>query len=175
MIRGSMFVTRRLMSSKPHKDTAKALQNAFLRSVKKTDDMSPPSTPQVPPVPEKDVGNVKEEPKVPPKVQPQVKPSTTTESSPFSKILQFIPRITVIGVGGGGCNAVDNMVDRGLSGVEYLSCNTDAQHLTGTKTENRIQLGKTLTQGLGCGANPNAGYVEFSLLPLTVGAVMNMM
>jgi cell division protein FtsZ len=48
-----------------------------------------------------------------------------------------------------------------LTGVDFLACNTDAQHLVGCKTENRIQLGKNLTQGLGCGANPNDGYVYY--------------
>jgi cell division protein FtsZ len=88
----------------------------------------------------------------PPKPQtPPVQPQFATD------IFEFAPRIKVIGVGGGGCNAVNNMIDRGLTGVDFLACNTDAQHLVGSKTDNRIQLGKNLTQGLGCGANPNDG------------------
>lgn len=65
----------------------------------------------------------------------------------------------VIGVGGGGCNAVNNMIQRELVGVDFICANTDVQHLARTLTENRIQLGRDLTRGLGCGANPNQGYI----------------
>lgn len=50
------------------------------------------------------------------------------------------------------------MIARGLQGVEFLVCNTDAQHLRTTLTENRVQMGPDLTGGLGCGANPEVGY-----------------
>jgi cell division protein FtsZ len=62
-----------------------------------------------------------------------------------------------VGVGGGGCNAVNNMIQRELVGVDFICANTDVQHLARTFTENRIQLGRQLTSGLGCGANPNQG------------------
>lgn len=66
-------------------------------------------------------------------------------------------RIKVIGVGGGGCNAVDSMYDRGLSNVEYYVVNSDLQALKRTKCPNRIQIGAELTQGRGCGADPRLG------------------
>jgi cell division protein FtsZ len=69
----------------------------------------------------------------------------------------FSPRITVIGVGGGGCNAVNNMISMGLDGVEFLVANTDAQSLVHSKSERRVQLGHHLTQGLGAGAKPDIG------------------
>nr|CCA15485.1 cell division protein ftsZ putative [Albugo laibachii Nc14] len=69
----------------------------------------------------------------------------------------FAPRIIVVGVGGAGGNAVNNMIARGLQGVEFMVCNTDAQHLQTTLTENRVQMGPKLTGGLGCGANPELG------------------
>lgn len=72
---------------------------------------------------------------------------------------EFAPKISVIGVGGAGGNAVNNMIMRGLSGVEFLVCNTDAQHLATTLTDNRLQIGRDITQGLGCGANPDVGKV----------------
>lgn len=72
---------------------------------------------------------------------------------------EFAPKICVIGVGGAGGNAVNNMIMRGLSGVEFLVCNTDAQHLATTLTDNRLQIGRDITQGLGCGANPDVGKV----------------
>jgi len=67
------------------------------------------------------------------------------------------PRIVVFGVGGAGGNAVNNMIDAGLKGVEFVVANTDAQHLSFAKTDRRIQLGETITQGLGAGAHPEVG------------------
>ena len=67
------------------------------------------------------------------------------------------PRIVVFGVGGAGGNAVNNMIDAGLEGVEFVVANTDAQQLAFAKTERRIQLGATVTQGLGAGAHPEIG------------------
>ncbi|GAB5458948.1 MAG: hypothetical protein Hens3KO_19780 [Henriciella sp.] len=67
------------------------------------------------------------------------------------------PRIVVIGVGGAGGNAVDNMIEANLRGVEFFVANTDAQAMTRSKTENRIQLGLETTSGLGAGARPEVG------------------
>eukprot|EP00936_MAST-01D_sp_MAST-1D-sp1_P002441 g2441.t1 len=72
-------------------------------------------------------------------------------------ISAFTPKIVVVGCGGGGGNAVNNMIARNLEGVEFLVCNTDAQHLATTLTDNRVQLGAEVTGGLGCGANPDMG------------------
>ncbi len=69
----------------------------------------------------------------------------------------FTPRITVIGVGGGGTNAVDNMISLNLQGVEFVVANTDAQQLMHSRADRRIQLGPHLTQGLGAGAKPEIG------------------
>ena len=65
--------------------------------------------------------------------------------------------IKVIGLGGGGCNAVNRMIDAGLSGVEFYAVNTDVQALRGSKTEQTVQIGSSLTRGLGAGANPDIG------------------
>ena len=67
------------------------------------------------------------------------------------------PRIVVFGVGGAGGNAVNNMIDSGLEGVEFVVANTDAQQLQYAKTDTRIQLGVATTQGLGAGAHPEVG------------------
>ena len=67
------------------------------------------------------------------------------------------PRIVVFGVGGAGGNAVNNMIDAGLLGVEFVVANTDAQQLAFAKTDKRIQLGVSITQGLGAGAHPEVG------------------
>jgi cell division protein FtsZ len=67
------------------------------------------------------------------------------------------PRIVVFGVGGAGGNAVNNMIEAGLEGVEFVVANTDAQQLAFAKTSKRIQLGVQVTQGLGAGAHPEVG------------------
>jgi cell division protein FtsZ len=66
-------------------------------------------------------------------------------------------RIKVVGVGGGGGNAVNRMVRAGLDGVEFIACNTDLQALQGNVAPARIQIGAKLTKGLGAGADPNVG------------------
>ena len=67
------------------------------------------------------------------------------------------PRITVIGVGGAGCNAVNNMISSHLEGVEFVVSNTDAQSLANSQAQMRVQLGANVTQGLGAGARPEIG------------------
>ncbi len=67
------------------------------------------------------------------------------------------PRITVIGVGGAGGNAVNNMITSQLEGVEFLVANTDSQALKGSQCEARIQLGRNITSGLGAGSRPDVG------------------
>ena len=74
---------------------------------------------------------------------------------PKSNVLK--PVITVIGVGGAGGNAVNNMIDSNLSGVRFVAANTDAQALELSKAEYKIQLGVHITQGLGAGATPEVG------------------
>ncbi|AFW01877.1 cell division protein FtsZ [Gluconobacter oxydans] len=71
--------------------------------------------------------------------------------------VELAPRITVVGVGGGGTNAVNNMIDSELKGVEFVVANTDAQQLAHSKAERRVQLGPHLTRGLGAGAKPEIG------------------
>jgi len=67
------------------------------------------------------------------------------------------PRITVFGVGGAGGNAVNNMIDKNLEGVEFVVANTDAQALQQSRAFSRIQMGVNLTEGLGAGARPSVG------------------
>ena len=65
--------------------------------------------------------------------------------------------IKVIGIGGGGCNAVDRMINGDVQGIEFITVNTDNQALMRTKSSNRIQIGEKITRGLGAGANPEIG------------------
>ena len=66
-------------------------------------------------------------------------------------------KIKVVGVGGGGCNAVNRMIDAGLQGVAYIAINTDNQALAKCKAETKLQIGEKLTKGLGAGGNPEIG------------------
>ncbi len=70
----------------------------------------------------------------------------------------LLAKIKVVGVGGGGSNAVNRMIDAGLRGVEFISLNTDAQALAMSRASSKIQIGAKLTKGLGAGANPEIGY-----------------
>ncbi len=83
-------------------------------------------------------------------------------SSDFSNLSFDLPKnqsnvIKVIGVGGGGSNAVNHMYNKGIKGVDFVVCNTDAQALQNSPVPHKIQLGATLTEGLGAGANPEIG------------------
>jgi cell division protein FtsZ len=69
----------------------------------------------------------------------------------------YLAVIKVVGVGGGGTNAVNRMIDAGLSGVEFIACNTDAQALQMTDADVKLNIGHQLTKGLGAGANPQIG------------------
>ena len=80
---------------------------------------------------------------------------TPSAQLPIERDLQ--PRLTVIGVGGAGCNAINNMISAGLSGVNFVVANTDAQSLAASSAEFRIQLGANLTEGLGAGSRPEIG------------------
>jgi len=83
-------------------------------------------------------------------------------NSEFDNIAFDLPKhqssvIKVIGVGGGGSNAVNQMFKKGITGVDFVICNTDAQALNSSPVPNKIQLGVSLTEGLGAGANPDIG------------------
>src|SRR5512147_2781318 len=81
-------------------------------------------------------------------------------SVPFANpMTELRPRITVIGVGGAGGNAVNNMIRSHLEGVEFIVANTDSQALAQSSCERRIQLGVTVTQGLGAGSRPDIGRI----------------
>lgn len=76
----------------------------------------------------------------------------------FDATAEQAAKIKVVGVGGAGGNAVKGMIEAGLSGVEFIIVNTDAQDLEKNPAPNKIQIGKSLTKGLGAGANPEFGF-----------------
>src|SRR5690349_21955384 len=75
----------------------------------------------------------------------------------FDTSVDQLATIKVIGVGGGGNNAVNRMIEAGVEGVEFIAVNTDAQALNQSKAEITMQIGASLTRGLGAGANPEIG------------------
>ena len=84
-------------------------------------------------------------------------------NSEFGNISFDLPKnqsnvIKVIGVGGGGSNAINHMFKQGIKGVDFIVCNTDSQALQNSPVPNKIQLGVSLTEGLGAGANPDVGH-----------------
>ena len=79
-----------------------------------------------------------------------------TVVNPPNQVESFA-NIKVVGVGGGGCNAIDRMIDEGLQGVEFIAINTDAQALMLSKAPTRVRIGDKLTRGLGSGGNPDMG------------------
>lgn len=82
---------------------------------------------------------------------------STVEEINVSDYISPVATIKVVGVGGGGVNAVNRMIQSGLEGVEFISVNTDAQALFTSKATTRINIGRATTRGLGAGANPQMG------------------
>ncbi len=80
---------------------------------------------------------------------------STQSNMPYQS--ESFAKIKVIGVGGGGCNAVDRMIDEGLQGVDFVAVNTDAQALMLSKAGIRVRIGEKLTRGLGSGGDPDVG------------------
>jgi cell division protein FtsZ len=79
------------------------------------------------------------------------------QNTSFSNQLESFAHIKVVGVGGGGCNAVERMIKEGLQGVEFIAINTDAQALMLSSAQTRVRIGEKLTRGLGSGGNPEQG------------------
>lgn len=75
----------------------------------------------------------------------------------LNKSVESFARIKVIGVGGGGCNAINRMIAEGIQGVEFMAVNTDAQALLLSKAPIKVRIGEKLTRGLGAGGNPDVG------------------
>jgi len=86
--------------------------------------------------------------------QQQPKPQPQMQHVPA---LESFARIKVVGVGGGGSNAVNRMIEEKLSGIEFVAVNTDAQALLLSNAPKRVRIGDKLTRGLGAGGNPDKG------------------
>ncbi len=90
--------------------------------------------------------------------------NTTTRRNNMPRFVTLDPaesdsaKLKVVGVGGGGCNAIESMMKRGLTGVEYVAINTDAQALQLSGANQKIQIGTNITRGLGAGADPTIGH-----------------
>ncbi|OJX47088.1 MAG: cell division protein FtsZ [Chloroflexi bacterium 44-23] len=84
-------------------------------------------------------------------------PGSQSNKNPF-EYKTFKPVLKVIGLGGGGSNAVNRMIELGLPGVEFIAANTDSQALKSSLAEKKVQIGPLITRGLGAGGNPQVGY-----------------
>ena len=93
-------------------------------------------------------------------------------SSKKTEISEMRPKLTVIGVGGGGGNAVNNMIEQGLEGTEFIVANTDAQALMMSKATRLIQLGPLTTEGLGAGSMPEIGQAAATLRARTCASLL---
>src|SRR5512133_3627543 len=82
---------------------------------------------------------------------------TNKMQADFRQPNEAFARIKVIGVGGGGCNAVNRMIDEGVQGIEFITVNTDAQALLQSKAQIKVRIGDQTTKGLGAGGNPDVG------------------
>lgn len=81
----------------------------------------------------------------------------SVEEINVSEYISPVANIKVVGIGGGGSNTINRMVQAGLEGVEFIAVNTDAQALFTSKAQIRINIGRATTRGLGAGANPEIG------------------
>jgi cell division protein FtsZ len=90
-------------------------------------------------------------------MRPQSRGQTMTINLKAPELRELKPRIMVAGVGGAGGNAVNNMIESGLVGVDFIVANTDAQALTASKADRIIQMGLQVTEGLGAGSQPEVG------------------
>jgi cell division protein FtsZ len=90
-------------------------------------------------------------------VQPLPEPAPRLNRAPRGEAAQYLAMIRVVGVGGAGLNAINRMIDAGLSQVEFVAINTDIQQLQMSDAHTKIHIGRDLTQGLGSGADPEVG------------------
>ncbi len=84
-------------------------------------------------------------------------PANRASGAEYRPQSEAFARIKVIGVGGGGCNAVNRMIDEGVQGIEFIAVNTDAQALVMSKAPTKVRIGDKTTSGLGAGGNPDVG------------------
>src|SRR3990172_8388552 len=84
-------------------------------------------------------------------------PAIVTKGGAMNQDLESFATIKVVGVGGGGCNAVNRMIAEKIRGVQFMAVNTDAQALLASQAEQRIRIGERLTKGLGAGGDPGRG------------------
>src|SRR5262249_37471591 len=114
---------------------------------------APTPTPVAPPAPEP----AREQPPAAQWVEPLPEQPPRLWRAPRADSPAYLAGIRVIGVGGAGLNALDRMIDAGITGVEFVAINTDIQQLQMNDAPLKIHIGRELTQGLGSGADPDIG------------------
>jgi cell division protein FtsZ len=118
---------------------------------------TPEPEPEPPPPPPRKLEPVRDTPPVAKYVEPLPEPAPRLHRAPRPESAQYLAVIRVIGVGGAGLNAIDRMIDAGISQVEFVAVNTDIQQLQTSDAQTKLHIGRELTQGLGSGADPQIG------------------
>ncbi len=116
-----------------------------------------PVSPEPAPPPPRRLEPVRDEPPVTRYIEPLPEPAPRLHRAPRPESAQYLAVIRVVGVGGAGLNAIDRMIDAGISQVEFVAVNTDIQQLQTSDAQTKIHIGRELTQGLGSGADPQIG------------------
>jgi cell division protein FtsZ len=117
----------------------------------------PEPEPEKAPPPPRKLEPVRDTPPAAKYVEPLPEPAPRLHRAPRPESAQYLAVIRVIGVGGAGLNAIDRMIDAGISQVEFVAVNTDIQQLQTSDAQTKIHIGRELTQGLGSGADPAIG------------------
>jgi cell division protein FtsZ len=116
-----------------------------------------PVSPEPAPPPPRRLEPVRDEPPVTRYIEPLPEPAPRLHRAPRPESAQYLAVIRVVGVGGAGLNAIDRMIDAGISQVEFVAVNTDIQQLQTSDAQTKIHIGRELTKGLGSGADPQIG------------------
>jgi cell division protein FtsZ len=133
-----------------------SVENVVPVSPQRAPTAEPEREPEPPPPPRK-LEPVRDTPPAAKYVDPLPEPAPRLHRAPRPESAQYLAVIRVVGVGGAGLNAIDRMIDAGISQVEFVAVNTDIQQLQTSDAQTKLHIGRELTQGLGSGADPEVG------------------
>jgi cell division protein FtsZ len=134
-----------------------SVENVVPVSPQRAPTPEPTPEPEPAPPPPRKLEPVRDTPPVAKYVEPLPEPAPRLHRAPRPESAQYLAVIRVVGVGGAGLNAIDRMIDAGISQVEFVAVNTDIQQLQTSDAQTKLHIGRELTQGLGSGADPEIG------------------
>jgi cell division protein FtsZ len=134
-----------------------SVENVVPVSPQRAPTPEPAPEPEPAPPPPRKLEPVRDTPPVAKYVEPLPEPAPRLHRAPRPESAQYLAVIRVVGVGGAGLNAIDRMIDAGISQVEFVAVNTDIQQLQTSDAQTKLHIGRELTQGLGSGADPEIG------------------